>query len=923
MVDINCSFHWVQEFSTSLSKTILSHSAASIHSMVPALGIPSDLVRIIDVVTIGPGVSTLPIIFVHTSHEGKLVFSIVACPTLGGQPAAGGSNRGSQLASGSMRSHSAPQLVDLVHKCEARMYVHRDDRVLRLAMTMADGAIQGPGSTQFEEQEAEVDRRNVRHVGVCQFHRLDNAGSMTDRQFPAAALFDRFLRLIRQGFAFGTGTTIMRAVADKFDVLANELDAKATELRVAAGRCQHEGRCKQAERLNREAAREAAHAASLRRCGWTTYRRPLAPKVDGTRKVVWQSRARRRVFDIFAIIYWSLQVRMVGVREQARVDAERKRPASGGKSDRIGERTAQMRFWRAIGRSLFDMRMMVFNMGRSDFRAKHTATNALIVQTTLHSSIETTRYCMDMYSHMFQSLAALLDVRAIIRMLELLLDVPTAYARPYWRKRVVWATAKTLLQHRAWRQFPLLVSHLPHILLGGTLQGVDLHSGVFEELGPQKKVAASGANETSRDRYLKRRKQRFADVAYAIDSLIDWVKLERRNYKERAVSTPARRQPLKTPGHQGKRVAEDIREAECTIHGDEHIRLGNKAASGAEDLNLDEEREASDADSSSSSSSGSSRQRTAKKEELQEALSVEKKLGNLSKVKPSASTAPGESRHAVVYDIYRNTIGDTPFDRSATGEADGEGSDDSDSSIDEHSHPTNQPTHPPDTDKSRLLTREIEPVTSSGSLSSDWVITSCKERGTIQITPWSTWRGRCDLALINTFPAREKALYHYGRVFGGEALASGSIPDRDTLMLSMAEMFKEFDGELWAADVEQVARCMRHIPDEILERISLHEFVEQYDRLRSWVHRLRTSPFGREFLNLVRCKVAVETPATTAGGPVSSASTTDRAAGHGQRTTSTTDGAAGHWQRATSTTDGAAGHWQHTTSTTDRAAGHW
>ena len=337
VVDINCSFHWVQEFSTSLSKTMLSHSAASIHSMVPALGIPSDLVRIIDVVTIGPGVSTLPIIFVHTSHEGKLVFSIVACPTLGGQPAAGGSNQGSQLASGSMRSHSAPQLVDLVHKCEARMYVHRDDRVLRLAMTMADGAIQGPGSTRFEEQEAEVDRRNVRHVGVCQFHRLDNAGSMTDRQFPAAALFDRFLRLIRQGFAFGTGTTIMRAVADKFDVLAKELDAKATELRDTAGHCQQEGRCKQAARLNREADREAAHAASLRRCGWTTYRRPLAPNVDGTRKVVWQSHARRRVFEIFAIIYWSLQVRMVGVREQARLDAERKRPASGGKSDRIGE----------------------------------------------------------------------------------------------------------------------------------------------------------------------------------------------------------------------------------------------------------------------------------------------------------------------------------------------------------------------------------------------------------------------------------------------------------------------------------------------------------------------------------------------------------------------------------------------------------
>ena len=115
-----------------------------------------------------------------------------------------------------------------------------------------------------------------------------------------------------------------------------------------------------------------------------------------------------------------------------------------------------MRLWRAIGRSLLDVRMMVFNMGRSDFRAKHTATHALIVHTTFHSSIETTRYCMDMYlATMLQSLAALLDVRAIIRMLEALLE-PTAYARPYFRKRVVWATAKTLLQHRAWRHLPFV-----------------------------------------------------------------------------------------------------------------------------------------------------------------------------------------------------------------------------------------------------------------------------------------------------------------------------------------------------------------------------------------------------------------------------------------------------------------------------------
>ena len=34
--------------------------------------------------------------------------------------------------------------------------------------------------------------------------------------------------------------------------------------------------------------------------------------------------------------------------------------------------------------------------------------------------------------------------------------------------------------------------------------------------------------------------------------------------------------------------------------------------------------------------------------------------------------------------------------------------------------------------------------------------------------------------------------------------------------------------------------------------------TEQYDRLRSWVGMFRTSPFGREILNLVRCKVTME-----------------------------------------------------------------
>merc|ERR1712051_1056458 len=83
---------------------------------------------------------------------------------------------------------------------------------------------------------------------------------------------------------------------------------------------------------------------------------------------------------------------------------------------------------------------------------------------------------------------------------------------------------------------------------------------------------------------------------------------------------------------------------------------------------------------------------------------------------------------------------------------------------------------------------------------------------------------------------------------------------------------------------------MYNIPEEMLARISLHEFVEQYDQLRSWLGRFRKSSFGREILKLVRCKVTME-PASGGLEPAS------------DRKRVTTDGAVGHWQRKAFWTD--------------------
>ena len=71
------------------------------------------------------------------------------------------------------------------------------------------------------------------------------------------------------------------------------------------------------------------------------------------------------------------------------------------------------------------------------------------------------------------------------------------------------------------------------------MQGIDLHSGVFDE---PKDAAATGASPIShRQRWLDNRKERFAHVLGAVDELVDWVKTERRHFIERVLGVPPKR----------------------------------------------------------------------------------------------------------------------------------------------------------------------------------------------------------------------------------------------------------------------------------------------------------------------------------------------------------------------------------------------
>ena len=87
--------------------------------------------------------------------------------------------------------HSAEQLINTVHRVEASFHLSRADRAFRLAVTVADQAIQGPGSVRFTQKECTMDKLPVKPLaeGVCKFHIADGVGSNVDKLYGETFVF--------------------------------------------------------------------------------------------------------------------------------------------------------------------------------------------------------------------------------------------------------------------------------------------------------------------------------------------------------------------------------------------------------------------------------------------------------------------------------------------------------------------------------------------------------------------------------------------------------------------------------------------------------------------------------------------------------------------------------------------------------------
>lgn len=843
--NINHSWHWVHEFGTSLTQVALRNTAASLHALVPALGLPSDYTRVIDIISL-QGVSLLPIVSIHTDPQGALVWSLMGCPALASGNCALVSDS-CALASGSgnpslFRFHGAPRLVSLVHTAERRMSMKKSDRLLRLAMTMADQAIQGHGSVDFEGHEAKVDHRtkDPLRIGVCAFHRADGSGTRNDREFPATEQFDRFLRLVKNSFAWGTGDLVLRAVAAEFHRVACEIRAEADKLLPDIANAEVMGDGRKRNRLVAAREKHLARAAALEKVGWTSFRRPLAPRIDGTRKVVWQSKARRRLFDIFGLVYWGIRARMVeaqdNIRETARAQGHRV-------TANTGLRNKSMKAWRAMGRTLCDINLLVFNLGRVDFRDRFLIEHALQVQSSTNNHVLTMERAIAVSFGMFNHIGTLIEMCGIVRFTGQLLDSPSWVKRENGAgkltKTIIWATLKTLLAHRCWRAFPGLVRHLPHILLSGTFQGVSLHSGEFDEpaSGGSNPQQATGSH-LKWERCIEARKLRFHCVLRALDMLIRWARRERQTFLDKVVGYRPGNRSAKVTGRGREEAAptpdDDLAQAELAL--DEVVL--DRADLLQEGTHVPQGFEAALAIGS--------HPLPALLVPPGQTLDVSDQ--NLSRDAAAMEAAIGlacecESFFKVTLDrdILRSVC------QSSAGSNDA--SPDAVLSDDEDDSGTVTVTQPAAGDKG---------FSSGGPPKQSWVLMQSEGRK-IKAVPHARWLESKQQMIREGLPMRESFLCLVARVFGGESLLGTSPchgPDVSRAeRTDLRALWKQFDGILWGLPDRIILDCLHDAPAEMHVKISEEEFVDQYGRLRAWLRPIHSQPWSYELFVLQGCMV--------------------------------------------------------------------
>ena len=896
---LNHSTRFLNGFQASLIQACHTGAASSLHALLPATGTPSFLSRIIDVVSINSA-SLLPTIHMYTTCEGKLSWVLLDCPCLehigeaARSTAAVGTAATGTAAVGAQTTrwfglHSAEQLINTVHRVEASFHLSRADRAFRLAVTVADQAIQGEGSVRFTQKECTMENLPVKPLaeGVCKFHITDGVGSNVDKLYGETFVFDRLLRLVRRHFAFGTGHLIFRSIAQKFEQFAEEFRKQETRCLEAVARNEANGRPLAAARMRQEAAKKGAEAAAISRAGWNKWRKPLAPRADGTRKAVYQNKARATFFDNFGLTYWGLQARVQQSLESARVA----RVTQGKEiTAKTGLNTKEMKAWRSLGRAMLDIRVLVFNLGRVDYRKKHLAAYALECQTSLNMNLLPGDAAYTCSKEMLAAVGALVEMQGIVRMMQQIcsgvvfeqrdkvgilkkVDIPKMATT--W-----WTTLRTLLAHRCWRYFPKLAVKLPEILLGGSFNGVKLQSETFHEPGesPDQPLAvfSAGQSNTWKHRNALRRSERFEHVMHALGRVMHWAMAERRAFmtKTMGVAPPTSKRVQQT-------LDSDLPDViDADVDGVHAFEESEDSVDDSMPPELETRRSfvrpavGGPKTSRKASEIGKSKQEDnvvdLMSDNILPASTVADAAFDLDFECSKLYSVP----HQLAAEDLAHVLTECTDSAEAKEEHEEGSSEDSDSEDNVPFTPVvdgfmDVPTAPVvdgfmDLEEAKRLAKLHMAAKERTPPSGDskrrqrnaflslprhtWIISRGKKTGTIICSEAELheklWRRRC----IAQMPEREQFITRVGALFDKELFLDSPLDD---LRQPLAALHQQCRKRIWGLCKNSLSydihKVMRTPPEELFVDISVDKLLLQFSRLRSWLQSLERAPYGHEF----------------------------------------------------------------------------
>jgi hypothetical protein len=557
------------------------------------------------------------------------------------------------------------------------------------------------------------------------------------------------------------------------------------------------------------------------------------------------------------LVYWGIRVRMYELREQACLAVQ----ARGGQpTAKTGMNTQKMKAWRALGRTLVDIQVLVFNCGRSDFRTKHTCAFTLMAQSSLKVGANSTnKAALGASIAMFRSIGTLIEMIGIVRLMEQLMRAPQwvvvpnghdevgkqTYCPVLLKQHTLWATCRTLLAHRCWRDFPTLAIRLPELLLGGTFRGVRLQSTEFDEPAPCRPAATSRplpATGVKRAAILEHRDSRFAATLVALNRLLLWARMERRLLMEKLLGwSPGGKLVFREVDglprlHTDTRTAEQVlsssnvtKQAEVDEESGEEEGASRVEEEAVKELDFrcnfppDKRRRLNDFENDENDSDGDKHAKAGKDDHEDAALQL-----------ATACAALHTQPSVVDNEILANVVG-------ATDELDEEACacdmTDSEEEAEEFIAPRDTLAF-----GSNIPTQEVAvdgPKT--------WVLKK-DTRGDFHIMPMIVYNSQVEQSLWKHAHSRVIFQMHVDRVFGSHLLErAGCVVEEEA---SLAVLHAEFNGKLWGLRQGSISSAViDNPPAEVFQPCTLSNLIDKYRHFREWVYGFRRLPYAGEFFS--------------------------------------------------------------------------